>query len=64
MKSPTRSTLLMLLATLALSSGAAQAAPPQKAAAADPPFIQSAYLWTQATDTDLGGSGDWGMYKS
>ena len=27
------------------------------------PFIQSAYLWTQGTDTDLSGDGDWGMYK-
>ncbi len=31
---------------------------------AETPFIQSAYLWTQATDTDLGGNGDWGMYRS
>ena len=63
MRFPLRSTVPVLLAILALSSGTAQAAPPQSAAAS-PPFIQSAYLWTQATDTDLGGSGDWGMYKS
>ena len=63
MRIPSRSTVPVLLSALALSSGTAQAAPPQSAAAS-PPFIQSAYLWTQATDTDLGGSGDWGMYKS
>ncbi|BDI32539.1 hypothetical protein CCAX7_45900 [Capsulimonas corticalis] len=34
-----------------------------RAALAETPFIQSAYLWTQGTDTDLSGSGDWGMYR-
>ena len=37
---------------------------PAAADTPDTPFLKSAYLWTQATDTDLGGSGDWGMYKS
>ena len=32
--------------------------------AADTPFIQSAYLWTQATDKNLSGDGDWDMYRS
>lgn len=30
----------------------------------EPAFVKSAYLWTQATDTDLSGNGDWGMYKA
>ncbi len=33
-------------------------------AAADTPFIPAAYLWTQATDADLSGNGDWKMYKA
>lgn len=37
--------------------------PAEQAIAKEPSFVQSAYLWTQATDTDLSGSGDWGMYK-
>jgi len=41
----------------------AKAAPAKPAGAYPHPFIQSAYLWTQATDKDLGGDGDWGMYK-
>ena len=32
--------------------------------AVTPPFEESAYLWTQATDTNNFGSGDWVMYKS
>ncbi len=60
MRLPALVVLPLLLGTI---GNAAQAAAPKKAAV-DPPFLQSAYLWTQATDTDLGGSGDWGMYKS
>jgi len=35
-----------------------------KSVLADTPFLQSAYLWTQATDTELGGNGDWSMYRA
>ena len=48
--------------TLAAGIGACSMALPR--ASADTPFIPSAYLWTQATDADLSGNGDWGMYKA
>jgi len=54
---------LLLLSALTVACGRVTQADPPKPAAA-PPFEQSAYLWTQATDPDLGGTGDWGMYKS
>ncbi len=54
--------VLPLLSALTVACGRVTQADPPKPAA--PPFEQSAYLWTQATDTDLGGTGDWGMYKS
>ena len=51
-------------AALALALSVGALFPAAKPAAADTPFLQAAYLWTQATDPDLGGSGDWGMYKA
>lgn len=51
-------------AALTFTLGIGTFLPTAKSASADTPFIQSAYLWTQATDTDLSGDGDWGMYKS
>ena len=48
--------------TLALSLGASLLT--SKSVLADTPFLQSAYLWTQATDTELGGNGDWIIYKA
>ena len=51
-------------ATLTLALGMAALLLATKPAAAEPPFLQAAYLWTQATDADLSGSGDWGMYRA
>jgi len=49
------------LSALLVVAGALVAARPAQAAN---PFEEAAYLWTQGTDTDLSGDGDWGMYKS
>ncbi|MGI4788599.1 MAG: carbohydrate binding domain-containing protein [Janthinobacterium lividum] len=60
------SLVLSLLSALTLGLCRVTPADPSKPAPAvhTTPFIQSAYLWTQGTDTDLSGDGDWGMYKS
>ena len=51
-------------AMLALALGIGALLPTARPAAADTPFVASAYLWTQATDADLSGNGDWRMYKA
>ena len=63
---PTRQRSAALAAALGMTGLVAllPGAKPASAAADTPSFIPSAYLWTQATDTDLSGNGDWGMYRS
>lgn len=51
-------------ALLTLALGLSALLPAAALAASDTPFAQSAYLWTQATDADLSGSGDWSMYRA
>ena len=43
---------------------AAAQAPANGAKTSPVPFEEAAYLWTQGTDSDLGGDGDWGQYKA
>ena len=51
-------------AVLSVAVGMGALLPTAKPVQADTPFVQSAYLWTQGTDADLSGDGDWGMYKA
>lgn len=56
--------ILGLNAALTVALGLGTHLPAAQPASADTPFVKSAYLWTQATDTDMNGSADWIMYKS